>query len=487
MKTTTKPSGQRRSPWTVVLILLGVALPLIIVALVPYYHKGDLMAYTRWADCLEAFGPRTYLECLAYRPLSPLDYPPLGLLLSGGAMSAIRQVVGTADPAVTDGIFRGYLAIYAAVVFLLLVWLARLLRFRRPVLVGLILLLMPWMVVGGMLWGQMDGLALLLCLAAFIALLQAQIHAVRRATWRAAAWLTLGSLSLAAFVLLKQTNTFALPFFAFLLAGTLFIFWRQLRVAGLLAAIAALVVSAIAFRFFDTRFDLPPQFFDSALWYAWSVGGGARSEVISGNGFSVWVLLGGDMWSSSRAPFATLRFGPWSQEITPYHTGIVLFLALLVFLFATALAAAWPLLRRDAYARLSGEQHAAVIAGLCLLLGLTQLGFNVLLAGTHERYLFLGYPFLLLSTFWFANRRYISTGLAVFTFAAAALNGIFVFGAMQPIPGTLFVVYSNAFQASMHLILLVALLDAWLRVARRISRTTAVEPDAIQPIAPLEA
>ena len=52
----------------------------------------------------------------------------------------------------------------------------------------------------------------------------------------------------------------------------------------------------------------------------------------------------------------------------------------------------------------------------------------------------------------------------------AILNGVFVLGAMQPLPGILFVVYSNAFQAVLHLILLVALLDAWLRVARRFAR-----------------
>lgn len=471
MPTTTDLDRQGRLTWTLALVLLGIALPFIIVALIPYYHKGDLMAYTRWADCLEAFGPRTYLECGAYRPESLLDYPPLGLLLSGGAMLAIRQLLGTADPAVTDGAFRSYLVIYTAGVFLLLVRLAWLMRFRRPVLVGLVLLLMPWMVVGGMLWGQMDGLALMLCLSAFVSLLEAQRYAVRRTAWHAAVFLIVGALSLAAFILLKQTSAFALPFFAFLGSTTLLIFWRQLRVTGLLVASVALVVSGIVFRFIDTRFDLPPQFHDSALWYAWTVGGGARGEIIAGNGFNVWILLGRDMWSSPKTPFATLRFGLWSREITPYHTGIVLYLTLVGFLMATALAAAWPVLRRDAYTHWSGEQYAAVIAALCLFLGLTQLGFNVLLTGTHERYLFIGYPFLLLSTLWLASRRSISAGLAVFTFVAASLNGIFVFGAMHPIPGTLFVVYSNAFQASMHLILLVALLGTWLHLVQRPLRT----------------
>ena len=153
---------------------------------------------------------------------------------------------------------------------------------------------------------------------------------------------------------------------------------------------------------------------------------------------------------------------------------------LLVLLFVPAFVALRPLLGRGAMVRLSSQQQAHTLALLSLLLGLTQLGFNVLLTGTHERYLFLGYPFLLLATFWFASRGSMATGLAVLTLAAAILNGIFVFGAMQPIPGTLFVVYSNAFQASLHLILLAALLDAWLRITQRFPAIVAVEPDAIQ-------
>jgi hypothetical protein len=135
-----------------------------------------------------------------------------------------------------------------------------------------------------------------------------------------------------------------------------------------------------------------------------------------------------------------------------------------------------PLLARGALARLQGEGQAALLALLSLLLGLTQLGFNVLLTGTHERYLFLGYPFLILSTWWFARRGHMAMGLAVWTLAAAILNGVFVLGAMQPLPGILFLVYSNAFQAALHLILLVALLDAWLRIARRFATILNAEP-----------
>ena len=140
---------------------------------------------------------------------------------------------------------------------------------------------------------------------------------------------------------------------------------------------------------------------------------------------------------------------------------------MLVFLFTTAFLALRPLLARGARVRLTGDEEAGLLALLSLLLGLTQLGFNVLLTGTHERYLFLGYPFLILATWWFARRGQMGMGLAVFTISAAILNGVFVLGAMQPLPGILFVVYSNAFQAALHLILLVALLDAWLRIGRR--------------------
>jgi 4-amino-4-deoxy-L-arabinose transferase-like glycosyltransferase len=462
------PDRPSRSAWP--LIALGLALPFVIVALIPVYHKGDLMAYARWADCLEAFGSRIYLECLAYRPESPLHYPSVGLWLSGGVVQAMRllseSLLGrTLDALATDALVRFYLAIFASLDFLLLAWLARLMRYGRPLLAAFWLMLLPWMVVGGVLWGQLDAASLAGVLLAFIALWQAWQAAGQRRLRLAWPWLLLAGLMLALLLLLKQLNTFALPFFLFLLALVLGSFWRELGGRGLAAALAALLLAAAFFRLLDSRFALPPEAWGSTFWHGWQAS--PHGDVISGNGFNLWILLGRDMWSSSREPFTALRLGPWSQDLTPYHTGMALYALLLVGLFAAAFIAVRPLLARGELARLTDDRRAALLAWLALLLGLTQLGFNVLLTGTHERYLFLGYPFLILSTVWFARRGQLGMGLAAFTVVAAILNGVFVLGAMQPLPGILFVVYSNAFQASLHMILLVALLAAWLRISRQ--------------------
>ncbi|HNS03828.1 MAG TPA: hypothetical protein PKM78_15760 [Anaerolineae bacterium] len=478
MTTAVTPTPSRRSSLGAALLLLaGVTLPFLLVAIFPTtYHKGDLMAYARWADCLEAFGPATYLECLAYRPESPLGYPAVGLWLSGGVVQGLRLLSGTLlgrplDAPTTDALVRFYLATFAAVDFLLLAWLARLMRYGRPLLTALLLTLLPWMVVGGVLWGQLDGISLAGALLAFIALWQAWRAASQRRAAPAALWLLLAGLTLAGFTLIKPLNTFALPFLLFLLALTLWSCWRELGGRGLAAALGALLLSLAAFRLLDSRFDLPADALGSSFWYGWQ--SSPHGDVISGNGFNLWILLGGDMWASSRAPFTALRLGPWQQTLTPYHTGIALYALLLLFLFTTAWLALRPLLARGARARLTGDAEAGLLALLSLLLGLTQLGFNVLLTGTHERYLFLGYPFLILSTWWFARRGAMGMGLAVFTISAAILNGVFVLGAMQPLPGLLFVVYSNAFQAVLHLILLVALLDAWLRLSRVLPATAS--------------
>lgn len=475
MTTASTPAASRRpSLATTLLLLAGVALPFVLVALLPNtYHKGDLMAYARWADCLQAFGPRTYLECAAYRPESPLGYPAVGLWLSGGVVQGMRLLAEsvfnrTLDTQTTDALVRFYLAIFAALDFLLLAWLAQLMRYPRPVLTAFLLMLLPWMVVGGILWGQLDGMSLAGALLAFIALWKAWLAAGRQRIGPAALWLLLAALSLVLFVLIKQLNTFALPFFLFVLALVVWTLWRELGGRGAAAALAVLLLALAAFRLLDSRFALPPEALGSTFWHGWQVS--PHGEVISGNGFNLWVLLGRDMWSSSQEPFTALRLGAWQQELTPYHSGIVLYALLLLFLFATAFLAVRPLLARGALARLADEQQAALLALLSLLLGLTQLGFNVLLTGTHERYLFLGYPFLILSTWWFGRRGQMAMGLAVWTVVAAILNGVFVLGAMQPLPGILFVVYSNAFQAVLHLILLVALLDAWLRIARQFAR-----------------
>ncbi len=361
MTTISTPAASRRpSLGTALLLLAGVALPFVLVALLPNtYHKGDLMAY---AVGLTAWRPSARAPIWNARPIgrnSPLGYPAVGLWLSGGVVHGMRlvneSIFGrTLDAQTTDAFVRFYLAIFAALDFLLLAWLARLMRFQRPVLAAFLLMILPWMVVGGILWGQLDGMSLAGGLLAFIALWMAWQAAAQRRIWPAGLWLLLASLSLVGFTLLKQLNTFALPFFLFLLALVVWAFWREMGGRGVGVALAVLLLAAGFFRLLDSRFELPPGSLGSTFWHGWRVS--PHGGVIAGNGFNLWVLLGRDMWSSSLEPFTALRLGAWRQEITPYHTGIVLYALLLGFLFVTAFVALRPLLARGALARLSSQR-----------------------------------------------------------------------------------------------------------------------------------
>jgi hypothetical protein len=121
-----------------------------------------------------------------------------------------------------------------------------------------------------------------------------------------------------------------------------------------------------------------------------------------------------------------------------------------------------------------------LLALLSLFHGLSHLGFNVFLSGTHERYLYLGYPFLLLAAAWFYGRRSVfSWRPTAFCFLSAAAYGGFVYGINRSLPQLLFALRRHEFLASIHLFLLIVLSDLWLQALR--ARAPAVDRTTVQP------
>lgn len=452
--------------FTVFLLLAGIILPFLLVTYCNYYYVNDVATFRGWAECLAKYSEKIYLACL---PVPP-NYPVVGLFLSAGTIHAIKLIFDISDSQRIDLIFRYYLAFFDSLNFLLLSYLATLMQFRFPVSIGLLLLIVPSTLAGGAIWGQIDGIFLCFCLLAAIGFFKSWRSSDVESDnigWKSGLWFLFGTLNLSIFILIKQLAVFSLPFFFLLslIAGCKL--WK-FHDRGWSWLVIACGLFGLSFHYLDSKLAVPEQFKNSSLWFVWMGEGSKHAEKISGNGFNIWIFLGRAMNSSSREPFSFLwKHSLGNFDVIPYYAGIFLYAIFMVFLVITGSRMCWLFVQR-----VSTSQHdraaAYSIACLCFFLGLSQLGFNVLLTGTHERYLYLGYPFLLIAIAWFfANKIKFSWRSTLFCFFTASAYGFFVLlWTKTPLPGILFPVQRPEFLASIHLFLLVVLLEKWMQIWR---------------------
>ena len=453
----------------VVRICVVVALPFILVALTPFYYRHDIENFRLWAECLDLYGRQIYLSC---EMEAPPNYPFVGLMASAGVLHAIKSIAGITDGASLDIIFRYFLAAVDVVNFVLIMAIARMMRLRYPFWIALALLVIPSNLVGGAIWGQIDNISLLFCLITTVALIKS-CSAIRQnenrmgqGDWLPFGWLMLALLAMAAYLLTKQLNVFSIPYLVLFVGVIVIGFWRTWKFAGLIIAIGVVVLFGVVLFGMDQILSVASQFHGSGYYYVWTGGGSEHASKISGNGFNIWMFLGWDMRSPSMRPFSLL----WDENAVliarPYYLGIGLYLFFMLFLLITVLS----MVQRLPYlSRETGfDPQPALVAVLFLYHGLSYLGFNVLLTGTHERYMYSGYRFLLLAVTWFLTRRFVvSWRYAALCFFSAIAYGFFVFSRIGPLPGVLFAFEQHQFQAALHLFLLIVLLDAWWQIWRR--------------------
>jgi hypothetical protein len=447
------------------LILLGIALPFLLVTYIDYYHQHDLNTFHSWVDC---WSQKSYVR--ACQPTTP-NYPVAGLALSAGAIHTIRSIFDVTDRNISDSLFRYYLACFDSLNFLLFIWLASLMGFCFPILIGLDLLIMPSTWAGSAVWGQIDGISLSFCLLSIIGFFKSwlanDVEKKSGKVWQSGAWLIFGTLNLSLYILTKQLAVFSLPFFLLLVLITGWKFWQGFGYRGLFWLFLGLIIFVFCFLYIDSLWEVPEQFHHSSYWFVWQGGGSEHGDKISGNGFNIWMFLGQDMWSSSRVSWFSLRLASWKDDISYYQAGIFLYSIFMAFLLLTTCRGIWQVLKGKNWLRRSEQAEGYPLAILCFFHGLSHLGFNVLLTGTHERYLYLGYPFLLIAVTWFyLNKVAFSWHSILFCFFAASAYGCFVFSIIGPLPTLLFPLQRHEFLASIHLFLLVFLLSVCNRVCR---------------------
>ncbi|MGK7939553.1 MAG: hypothetical protein AB4062_05260 [Crocosphaera sp.] len=447
---------------SVTLIFIGIIFPFLLLIFFDSYHRFDVGVFQKWAEC---WGDQVYLQCKYGSP----NYPMAGLAMTAGIINAIKSTFNITDSKTLAYIFRYFLAIFDSLNFLLLVYLAKIIRLPLPIIFSLIVLMIPATWAGTAVWGQIDGVSLFFGLASAICIFQSWLFISsdnqQNNLGKPLIFWIAGTVLFSVYLLTKQLTIFSLPFFFLLSIITLIQFWTKLGYRGIIIVVIGLVISAFSFSYFDSFFPVAEEFNNSSYWFVWAGGGSEHGKKIAGNGFNMWIFLFRNQKASSVEPFFSLNIGGFTSSLSPYKVGIYLYCSFIAFLLFTGCRSGWQFLKKIIIAPRKDKLIYSIVPVLCFFHGLCHLSFNVFLTGTHERYLYLGYPFLLIAVTWFYSRKIgFSWYSTLFCFISSFIYGSFVYSRIGTLPSILFFLTEPKFLGIVHIFLLVVLSYHWLQV-----------------------
>ena len=395
------------------------------------------------------------------------NYPPLGAIASAGALHALdtaKKALGWEALSLPHA-FRAYLSLVEVAALVLTFALFRTLGVPHAPLASIALYLLPSSWAGGALWGQVDVVTQAFLLGAAVSLVAVIVDDDVRPR-RDLLLVAVGAAALAGAVLVKQLALFSVPGLAALvLTALVAVLHRHGPRSFLWATVIALAVGGGLFVLLDRAlFALPPGY-GSAVAYVWDTGTW-HSRYLFANGPNVWTFLA----DRNRVPSDL----PFYGGLTPRRAGFAaagVVCALLGIVFAIHAAIALRDRRRFALDR------RLVAATAVVFIGLLNLVVPLLSTGTHERYFFHAFPFLIvgLAAWHAAAPESAARARLPWAIAAAFVSGCFVLSIIRPGAfGPLFPLRSQAFTASVLLVsaavLCLGFCDGLLRVVAGRSR-----------------
>jgi hypothetical protein len=435
-----------------VCLFIGLSFPFVIVKELAYFHEADIWTFISWSDYW-AHGPReVYSNC------KTCNYPILGLLVTGGLISLLK-VFNVSSHQEIYQYYRYFLAIGDAFVFLLNIVLIRLLKIPYAIFVALLIALLPSSWAGSALWGQIDGIVqvwILLSLIGFLLSVKNVIEDIdSEHFYKGLTYFSLGVISTVFGILTKQLFVVSIPTILLLWMLNQYLILRKYGIRSFARVILVNVFSLFILVLPDLYFRFPYEFRDH-LNYIF-IGGGSGNiswKYISWNGVNIWNLLG---WKQL-TPSTQTYWGP----LSPLNSGIALFL---FYLLALYIPLALKSLKITSKLDALMDSWPVIAALFVFSAGLVYLGFNVMVPGTHERYMFHSYPFLIISIiyFWY-ERRILSFRWLIYVSICAFAYGTFVLKMIGLNLPLLFVFQNHFFQIVIHIVLLVLLTAAWFRL-----------------------
>ena len=221
---------------------------------------------------------------------------------------------------------------------------------------------------------------------------------------------------LACLLLTKQLVIFSLLCLGAMVLTNIFLRSRGLK--SILISLFAFFISFIApVAFADLILEVPRPYV-SHIQYILEIGG-RIGDIISSYGFNMWIFFYKDTLVSSHTPL--FDFAPFlTVGVTPYSAGIWLFvLSNTIFLIS---------LLRYFYELYKSEVRFFRKSDILLWifqLSFLNLSFNIFLTGTHERYLYHFYPFIIIS---FLGSSLSNRKELYILITGAFLYGSFLFG-----------------------------------------------------------
>jgi hypothetical protein len=373
------------------IMLLGMLTPVLIILIFPTtYYQDDLGDFWNWSQFLKENVRDIYIQCTS------CNYPLFGTLVTGGVLS--RMGFDNFSEMIIP--FRLYLAMFdAANVFLIYKILKKLEIQSAPLWAGIIgLLPSSWM--GSSVWGQIEGISQFLILLTCLLIISFNLKAISTKFPYTIYLILVGGL-LSLMLLTKQLILFSLVSVTFF---------------AVLRSLAILSLAFLSPIFVIDLFLIDHKGYFSHLGYIFTQGS-KHGDIISGNGFNLWTFFVASPTQPSRLPIEIQIAGLPSIAINPYSTGIILFLLINLIL-------AFLYLRYFYKNRFTQAEQFFNLENIFLLflhIGLVNLSFNLFLTGTHERYLYHFYPFVIIAALGLFNRK-----LVYFLLAAGTSYALFV-------------------------------------------------------------
>ncbi len=424
------------------ILLLAILLPFIIIRFFPkFHHSYDLRIFREWSEPWQEDWRSIYINC------ESCNYPIVGTFLSGGMMSMfdyknVARVINR---------FRYYLAVVDGLNVLALWFILTRLQVKNAPLWAGVIGLLPTSWIGSSVWGQIDGMGQFLILLFFC--LMIVFNAKPRPAWQAYLYFPVAAFLLMLMLLTKQLIYFSMGALGLILLVNVIRLSRSFQ-AFLLYAVPTAAAFLLPVILVDSALHLKPPYV-SHFQYILATGS-QHGDTISSLGFNIWVFFTKDLLGSSRLP---LQVGSISlAPISPYSAGLTLFVALNIMLFIIFLRD----LRRQNSSGIQTLNTGHMISAL-FYFSLVNLTFNLTLTGTHERYLYHFYPFILMACLgWLGSSRFINRTLLISLFAGALFYGAYLFfylyGMLRPTNQPMI-----QLAAVVHLSLYIYLLYSWIR------------------------
>jgi hypothetical protein len=394
---------------TAFILAMGICISAVMVLAFPkLYHLWDVPEFFKWAKIWDEGWTSIYVNC------AECNYPIVGMFSTAGLISFLR-LADTPDPALS---FRLVLSVVDGLNVLLIYLLLKELSIKdAAVKAGIIgLLVSSW--AGGALWGQIDNVGQFFLLLTLLWMVK--YHLSMRINFLL--FLGIASVSMAFMVLTKQLIIFSFLSLELLLLTTIFLRRKWIIAVGY--SLFHFTVFLVFIFGWDLFLD-PVNGYLTHLQLIW----GERSThggILSANGLNLWNLLPREMNSSSASPFLLFNGTALEKIITPVNIGWFLFLLLAALITVSTLLKTRKL--NFAESRLLSRE---ALLNFILHLALINLIFNVVLTGTHERYLYHFYPFILIAFVGLADldQRWSNFPLPVLMLGST-LYGTFVLGVL---------------------------------------------------------